>query len=184
MKKVLAVMLAAATTMSIGVTAFANDEIGNGTAVVSSYADLLLDSGNPDSSSSDASSDTSSDNSSSDTSSDNSSSSSEDESGDVSLEDATDVNIGADEDGVVLGDDILEPGKEYKFPVSLTVGGKAVKITDELMDGYKFSYSKISSKGIRNRVNHGIQSRHNKVQHRRERCRKTVLQIQQRGRKA
>ena len=52
MKKVLAVMLAAATTMSIGVTAFANDEIGNGTAVVSSYADLLLDSGNPDSSSS------------------------------------------------------------------------------------------------------------------------------------
>ena len=148
MKKMLAVMLAAATTMSVGVTAFANDEIGNGTAVVSSYADLLLDSGNPDSSSSDASSDTSSDNSSSDTSSDNSSSSSEDESGDVSLEDATDVNIGADEDGVVLGDDILEPGKEYKFPVSLTVGGKAVKITDELMDGYKFSYSKISSKGM------------------------------------
>ena len=148
MKKVLAVMLAAATTMSIGVTAFANDEIGNGTAVVSSYADLLLDSGNPDSSSSDASSDTSSDNSSSDTSSDNSSSSSEDESGDVSLEDATDVNIGADEDGVVLGDDILEPGKEYKFPVSLTVGGKAVKITEELMDGYKFNYSKISSKGM------------------------------------
>ena len=148
MKKVLAVMLAAATTMSIGVTAFANDEIGNGTAVVSSYADLLLDSGNPDSWSSDASSDTSRDNSSTDTSSDNSSSSSEDESGDVSLEDATDVNIGADEDGVVLGDDILEPGKEYKFPVSLTVGGKAVKITDELMDGYKFSYSKISSKGM------------------------------------
>ena len=48
----------------------------------------------------------------------------------------------------MLGDDILEPGKEYKFPVSLTVGGKAVKITDELMDGYKFSYSKISSKGM------------------------------------
>ena len=45
MKKMLAVMLAAATTMSVGVTAFANDEIGNGTAVVSSYADLLLDSG-------------------------------------------------------------------------------------------------------------------------------------------
>ena len=135
MKKVLAVMLAAATTMSIGVTAFANDEIGNGTAVVSSYADLLLDSGDPGSSSSDAE-----DNSSS------SDSSSEDES--VSLENATDVKIGADEDGVVLGDDILEPGKEYKFPVSLTVGGKAVKITDELMDGYKFSYSKISSKGM------------------------------------
>ena len=148
MKKVLAVMLAAATTMSVGVTAFANDEIGNGTAVVSSYADLLLDSGNPDSSSSDASSDTSSDNSSSDTSSDNSSSSSEDESGDVSLEDATDVNIGADEDGVVLGDDVLEPGKEYKFPDSLTVDGKDTKITEELMDGYKFNYSKISSKGM------------------------------------
>ncbi|MEY8440958.1 hypothetical protein D3Z39_03795 [Anaerotruncus colihominis] len=152
MKKVLAVMLAAATTMSIGVTAFANDEIGNGTAVVSSYADLILDSGNPGSSSSDASSDTSSDNSSSssssDASSDNSSSSSEDESSDVSLENATDVNIGADEDGVVLGDDILEPGKEYKFPVSLTVGGKVVKITDKLMDGYKFSYSKISAKGM------------------------------------
>ena len=96
MKKVLAVMLAAATTMSIGVTAFANDEIGNGTAVVSSYADLLLDSGDPGSSSSDAE-----DNSSS------SDSSSEDES--VSLENATDVKIGADEDGVVLGDDILEP---------------------------------------------------------------------------
>ncbi|MEY8359884.1 hypothetical protein AALA99_12805 [Anaerotruncus colihominis] len=148
MKKVLAVMLAAATTMSIGVTAFANDEIGNGTAVVSSYADLILDSGNPGSSSSDASSDNSSSSSSSDASSDNSSSSSEDESSDVSLENATDVNIGADEDGVVLGDDILEPGKEYKFPVSLTVGGKVVKITDKLMDGYKFSYSKISAKGM------------------------------------
>ena len=135
MKKMLAVMLAAATTMSVGVTAFANDEIGNGTAVVSSYADLLLDSGNPGSSSSDAE-----DNSSS------SGSSSEDES--ISLENATDVKIGADEDGVVLGDDILEPGKEYKFPVSLTVGGKVVKITDKLMDGYKFSYSKISAKGM------------------------------------
>ena len=135
MKKVLAVMLAAATTMSIGVTAFANDEIGNGTAVVSSYADLLLDSGDPGSSSSDAE-----DNSSS------SDSSSEDES--VSLENATDVKIGADEDGVVLGDDVLEPGKEYKFPVSLTVDGKDTKITEELMDGYKFNYSKISSKGM------------------------------------
>ena len=135
MKKMLAVMLAAATTMSVGVTAFANDEIGNGTAVVSSYADLLLDSGDPGSSSSDAE-----DNSSS------SDSSSEDES--VSLENATDVKIGADEDGVVLGDDVLEPGKEYKFPVSLTVDGKDTKITEELMDGYKFNYSKISSKGM------------------------------------
>ena len=135
MKKMLAVMLAAATTMSVGVTAFANDEIGNGTAVVSSYADLLLDSGDPGSSSSDAE-----DNSSSNDSS------SEDES--VSLENATDVKIGADEDGVVLGDDVLEPGKEYKFPVSLTVDGKDTKITEELMDGYKFNYSKISSKGM------------------------------------
>ena len=135
MKKMLAVMLAAATTMSVGVTAFANDEIGNGTAVVSSSADLLLDSGDPGSSSSDAE-----DNSSS------SDSSSEDES--VSLENATDVKIGADEDGVVLGDDVLEPGKEYKFPVSLTVDGKDTKITEELMDGYKFNYSKISSKGM------------------------------------
>ena len=148
MKKVLAVMLAAATTMSIGVTAFAEDlNVGVGTAVTQDYPQVR-DSGDPGSSSSDASSDTSSDNSSSDTSSDNSSSSSEDESGDVSLENATDVNIGADEDGVVLGDDILEPGKEYKFPVSLTVDGKTVKITDELMDGYKFSYSKISAKGM------------------------------------
>ncbi|MFR9254861.1 MAG: hypothetical protein ACLVJ6_04680, partial [Merdibacter sp.] len=73
-------------------------------------------------------------------------SSSEDES--VSLENATDVKIGADEDGVVLGDDVLEPGKEYKFPVSLTVDGKDTKITEELMDGYKFNYSKISSKGM------------------------------------
>ena len=144
MKKMLAVMLAAATTMSVGVTAFANDEIGNGTAVVSSYADLLLDSGDPGSSSSDAE-----DNSSSSDAEDNSSSSdssSEDES--VSLENATDVKIGADEDGVVLGDDVLEPGKEYKFPVSLTVDGKDTKITEELMDGYKFNYSKISSKGM------------------------------------
>ena len=85
MKKVLAVMLAAATTMSIGVTAFAEDlNVGVGTAVTQDYPQVR-DSGDPGSSSSDASSDTSSDNSSSDTSSDNSSSSSEDESGDVSL---------------------------------------------------------------------------------------------------
>ena len=58
------------------------------------------------------------------------------------------MKIGADEDGVVLGDDVLEPGKEYKFPVSLTVDGKDTKITEELMDGYKFNYSKISSKGM------------------------------------
>lgn len=153
MKKVLAMMLAAATTLSIGVTALADDinVLEDPTESSSSEASSPESSSSEESSSEESSSEaSSSEASSSETSSDATSSdaTSSDVDTDVDFKDATGIAIGADEDGVVLGDDILEPGTEYKFPVSMIVGGKSVKITDENIKEFKFRYSKVSTKGM------------------------------------
>lgn len=153
MKKVLAMMLAAATTLSIGVTALADDinVLEDPTESSSSEASSTESSSSEESSSEESSSEaSSSEASSSETSSDATSSdaTSSDVDTDVDFKDATGIAIGADEDGVVLGDDILEPGTEYKFPVSMIVGGKSVKITDENIKEFKFRYSKVSTKGM------------------------------------
>ena len=153
MKKVLAMMLAAATTLSIGVTALADDinVLEEPTESSSSEASSPESSSSEESSSEESSSEaSSSEASSSETSSDATSSdaTSSDVDTDVDFKDATGIAIGADEDGVVLGDDILEPGTEYKFPVSMIVGGKSVKITDENIKEFKFRYSKVSTKGM------------------------------------
>lgn len=153
MKKVLAMMLAAATTLSIGVTALADDinVLEDPTESSSSEVSSTESSSSEESSSEESSSEaSSSEASSSETSSDATSSdaTSSDVDTDVDFKDATGIAIGADEDGVVLGDDILEPGTEYKFPVSMIVGGKSVKITDENIKEFKFRYSKVSTKGM------------------------------------
>lgn len=111
MKKMLAVMLAAAASMSVGVTAFADD------------MNVVLDSNAP--------------------------SSSDTETPEVPQGEPSAFVFGADEDGVILGEDVLEPGKEYKFPVSMTYGDKSYALTDEMLENYKFTYSKVTTKGMK-----------------------------------
>ena len=147
MKKMLAVMLATAATMSVGVTAFAEDINSVEEVTSSSIVDTLEDSSSEGSSSEGSSSEESSSGVSSSEASSSEGSSSEEA---TPAGEATDLVVGADEDGVNLFDDILEPGKEYKFPVSLKdKDGKAITITDALMKDYKFTYSKISTKGMK-----------------------------------
>lgn len=152
MKKVLAMMLAAATTLSIGVTALADDinTLEDPSSSSSSEVSSSETSSNEETSSEETSSEeTSSEASSSElSSSEISSDASSDVEAAVDFKNATGIVIGADEDGVVLGDDVLEPGTEYKFPVSMVVDGKTVKITDENIKDFKFRYSKVSTKGM------------------------------------
>ncbi len=62
----------------------------------------------------------------------------------------TAIVFGADEDGIVLGDDLLEPGKEYRFPVQLTIEGQDVALSQEHMDSYKFTYAHVSGNSVKN----------------------------------
>ena len=135
MKKAIAMLLAVSATMSLGVTALAEDvnpqDVDN-----SSSSDV---------SSSDVSSDTSSDNSSSDTSSDDSSSS-EDE---TPVGDPSALILHSAEDGTVLGEDLLEPGKEYRFPAYVEIGGKKVVVNDDLLKDFKFNYTRVTASGVK-----------------------------------
>ena len=120
MKKAIAALLAVSATLSIGVSAFADDL-------------SVRDSGPITSSSSEESS------------SEGSSSSEESSSSDVeSTSEPTAIVFEADEDGIVLGTDLLEPGKEYKFPVKLTIDGANVALTEAHLDVYKISLSHVS----------------------------------------
>lgn len=163
MKKTLSVLLAAATTMSIGVTAFAQDlnvsdiinapidsalsQAGEEDASSSTPEDYSSSSSTPEDNSS--SSSTPEDNSSSSTPEDNSSSSSTPE--EKPEGDPSSFIFGADKEneGAVLGTTILEPGVEYKFPVSLGYGDKSFAMTDEMIKDFKFTYSKLSSNGVK-----------------------------------
>lgn len=165
MKRVLAVMLATAATMSVGVTALANDvntlEDAASSSVSSEVSSSEASSSEVSSSEVSSSEVSSSEVSSSEVSSSEASSSevssSEVSSSEVSSSEAetpagepTGFVFGADEDGIVLGNDILEPGTEYKFPVAMQdKDGKSIVITDAVMKDHKFSYSKISSKGMK-----------------------------------
>lgn len=121
MKKAIAMLLATTTAVSLGVTAMAEDV-----------------------SSSEASSEVSS----------SEASSSEVSSSEVSSSSEAELPVGepdafvfdADEDGAILGETILEPGQEYKFPAFVMISGQKVAINDELLDTYKFSYSRQSKK--------------------------------------
>lgn len=67
------------------------------------------------------------------------------------LGDPTGLAFGADQNqsNAVLGETILEPGIEYRFPVSMVFGDQAVPLTDEMMKGMRFLYSKISSTAVK-----------------------------------
>lgn len=117
MKKVLALLLAAATTMSLGMTVLADDPSVSEGEISSSEA----------------------------TSSEAPSSEA------TSSEDATPVGeptaliFGADAEGAILGETLLEPGTEYKFPVSVQYGDVTKALDEALLKDYKFTYSKVSS---------------------------------------
>ena len=122
MKKMLAMMLAAATTMSVGITVFAEEiheveVLEDDSAVVAS--EPVIPEG----------------------------SSSEEE--EAPAAEYTGIQFGADEDGAILGETILEPGTEYKFPVYMVVDGATVALNDEMLDEHKFTYSKVSTNGMK-----------------------------------
>ena len=137
MKKAIAMLLAVSSMMSMSVAAFAEDlsDESSSSSIVSSS----------ETSSDESSSDVSSDSSSEDTSSDNSSSS-EDET--PAVEPSAFV-FKADDEGSLLSETILEPGKEYRFPAYVEVGGKQVAISDELLKDYKFTYTRVSASGVK-----------------------------------
>ncbi len=137
MKKAIAMLLAVSSMMSMSVAAFAEDlsDESSSSSIVSSS----------ETSSDESSSDVSSDSSSEDTSSDDSSSS-EDET--PAVEPSAFV-FKADDEGSLLSETILEPGKEYRFPAYVEVGGKQVAISDELLKDYKFTYTRVSASGVK-----------------------------------
>lgn len=137
MKKAIAMLLAVSSMMSMSVAAFAEDldDASNSSSLVTSS----------ETSSDESSSDVSSDSSSEDTSSDNSSSS-EDET--PAVEPSAFV-FKADDEGNLLNETILEPGKEYRFPAYVEVGGKQVAISSELLKDYKFTYTRVSASGVK-----------------------------------
>ncbi len=137
MKKAIAMLLAVSSMMSMSVAAFAEDlsDESSSSSIVSSS----------ETSSDESSSDVSSDSSSEDTSSDDSSSS-EDET--PAVEPSAFV-FKADDEGSLLSETILEPGKEYRLPAYVEVGGKQVAISDELIKDYKFTYTRVSASGVK-----------------------------------
>jgi len=156
MKKAIAMLLAVSATMSLGVTALAEDvnlqDVDNSSSSDVSSSDVSSDTSSDNSSSDVSSEDTSSDNSSSDASSDNSSSdnssSSEDE---TPVGEPSSLVFHSDEDGTVLGEDLLEPGREYRFPAYVEFGGQRAKVavSDELLKDYKFNYTRVTASGVK-----------------------------------
>ncbi len=154
MKKAIAMLLAVSATMSLGVTALAEDvnlqDVDNSSSSDVSSSDVSSDTSSDNSSSDVSSEDTSSDNSSSDVSSEDTSSddssSSEDE---TPVGDPSALILHSAEDGTVLGEDLLEPGKEYRFPAYVEIGGKKVVVNDDLLKDYKFNYTRVTASGVK-----------------------------------
>ena len=133
MKKVIAMLLATTTALSLGVTALAED-------VTSSEASSEASSSEASSSEASSSEASSSEVSSSEVSSSEAQ---------TPVGDPSAFQFDADKDtGAILGETILEPGKEYKFPAFVTIAGQKVAITEKLLETYKFSYTRVSSKAV------------------------------------
>ena len=114
MKRTLALLLATATAMSVGVTAFAED------VTVLENENTVVDSGNETPETPEAPQGT-----------------------------PSAFVFGSDADSsAVLGTTILEPGVEYKFPVSLTFENTTLPMTADMIKDYKFTYSKLSTNGV------------------------------------
>ena len=156
MKKATAMLLAVSATMALGVTALA-DDVAQVADTGSSSSDVSSDNSSSDASSDNSSSDTSSDNTSSDNSSSDASSDNSSSDNSSSSEDETPVGepsslvFHSDEDGTVLGEDLLEPGREYRFPAYVEFGGQRAKVavSDELLKDYKFNYTRVTASGVK-----------------------------------
>ena len=156
MKKAIAMLLAVSATMALGVTALA-DDVAQVADTGSSSSDVSSDNSSSDASSDNSSSDTSSDNTSSDNSSSDASSDNSSSDNSSSSEDETPVGepsslvFHSDEDGTVLGEDLLEPGREYRFPAYVEFGGQRAKVavSDELLKDYKFNYTRVTASGVK-----------------------------------
>lgn len=59
--------------------------------------------------------------------------------------------FGADknQDNAVIGETILEPGVEYRFPVSMVFEGKAFPMKEEMLKDMRLTYSKLSSTAVK-----------------------------------
>lgn len=137
MKKALALLLAVAATMSVGVTALANDV--NIEEIVSSSDVSVSESA-------------SSEDGSIENSAPESSETEIPEDGEEAVKPAPTAlqfKADVDNDGAVLGTTILEPGTEYKFPVEVKIGDNFVALADEHLKDYKFTYSRVSSNGVK-----------------------------------
>lgn len=134
MRKVIAMLLATTTAVSLGVTAMAEEAPAEVTSETTSSEAV---------SSEEASSEAATEVVSSEEASSEESSSFE---AVMPVGEPDAFVFDADEDGAILGETILEPGEEYKFPAYVMISGQKVAITDELLDDYKFSYSRESRK--------------------------------------
>ena len=156
MKKAIAMLLAVSATMALGVTALA-DDVAQVADTGSSSSDVSSDNSSSDASSDNSSSDTSSDNTSSDNSSSDASSDNSSSDNSSSSEDETPVGepsslvFHSDEDGTVLGEDLLEPGREYRFPAYVEFGGQRAKVavSDDLLKDFKFNYTRVTASGVK-----------------------------------
>lgn len=54
-----------------------------------------------------------------------------------------------DNDLASLNETILAPGTEYKFPVSVVIDGKTKPLTDAIMSNFKFTYSRVTSNSVK-----------------------------------
>lgn len=59
--------------------------------------------------------------------------------------------FGADknQNNAVLGETILEPGVEYRFPVSMVFGTQNVPMTEDMLKDMRLTYSKLSSTAVK-----------------------------------
>lgn len=129
MKKTLAMILATAATMSLGVTAMAETSIRDELLTTDlGVIEALADSGTVDSKPETELPDD----------------------GNVNPDALpTAVSFGSDASGVKLGEDVLEMGTEYKFPMNVIIDGKSVPLTEALMKNYKFTFTRASSNAVK-----------------------------------
>ncbi len=144
MKKAIAMLLAVSASMSMGVSVFA-DSLQNDEQDL-----VVISSSDAEDTSSSSSQDEMVENNSSSDAEDNSSSEGSSSEESTPASDPSALVFKADANGAVLGDTLLEPGKEYKFPVYLMIDEKEVALNSAHLEDYKFTYSKISSTGVQN----------------------------------
>lgn len=59
--------------------------------------------------------------------------------------------FGADKNqgNAVLGETVLEPGVQYRFPVSMVFGAQNVPLTEDMLKGMRLTYNKLSNTAVK-----------------------------------